>query len=356
MSAALHASRYTASEEFVSSKRTSPTLHQATDGTASVRSTDTTTTSRGSNKKHTSGSERKYKDNSSLSSDQKTSSSLVDRVQENRKPQKGIQDSVPSSLEAAGREMLACEDVKMASSISRARKPPGFENVVRWPEVPSLTQETTHPLQKVTPVTPVSTPAAPDNRSSLKVSRQAVPPSAQDDWPSLNAQGAPEEAKSRNTLAPPGFQQPSAKASMTSKVQASVESRVYEEFRTLCGNYASGKMLAHEYHARCWSLLGEHTWNSLGPELARTLPDESKQRELLAMFPRSESAGGGGNRSMSKGYPRASRAQKNGVWASRVDRNLCDEKEFPSLQDAVDLPDYPQQAAGWSSRVMGTAT
>ena len=344
LTAAVHASRYTASEESASARRKSPTLLQATDGAASV---STTTNSRGSNKKQTSGMERKYKDTLSLSADQKTSNSLVSRVEESCKPQNGVQDSVPLAVGAVSWEVLDCEDVKMTLSTSTARKPPGFENVARRPEVPSSVQE----LQKVTPISQTPTPSAPNSCTSKKVSRHAVQPPVQDDWPSLNARGAPEEARSKNTLVPPGFQQPSAKASVVSlisKLQASVESRAsYDEFRALSGLYASEQMRAREYHTRCQRLLGEHTWNSLGPELARTLPDISKQKELLAMFPTAESAGDG-NRSKSKGHPRAPRAQKNGVWASRGDRNLCDENEFPSLQDAVDLPDYPQQTPGWN--------
>ena len=339
------------------SRRLSPTLGQANDSAVLVKGTAQSTTLKGgSNKKHPSaGNERKRKDCLNVSADKKTSGLSVGRTEEDSRPQVCAFEVAPSSVVVAAGDVLDNEGIKTASNTTKARKPPGFEHLLPAEEVmPSVT----HAVTLVDPPVLAVAPAVQDNWPSMTKLHSTAKHPMREDWPSLKVSEPSTQAKSRNTSAPPGYHQPTAKAtlmSVISRVKASVESRdAFEEFRTLSGQYSSGLIAADQYHSKCLGLFGEHTWSSLGPELATTLPDEAKQKELLAMFQKADR--GVNHRSKPRAPPGMSRVQKSGVWTSRMDRNLCDEQEFPSLRDAVDLPDYPQPTPGWNSRVLGTAT
>ena len=360
LSAAIHASRHTANEEPMSSKRLSPTLREGNEG-AKVK--DQGTTSKTSGRKHASGNERRRKDPPQkdpphvVAADKKMSHSSGGKPEEGSTPQRS-HEGVPSARVATGEVGGDEDDTKSTSNTSKMRKPPGFEHVACTQEgMPSLQEVVLGAPQDSDRTTQAAATAIPDN---WKTSHQSVTP-VQGEWPSLATSGPSTEAKSRNTSAPPGFVQLSAKSTLTSvisRVQASFENRDdYEKFKTLSRLYASGQMEAQEYHTKSLGLLGRSAWNTLGPELAGTLPNESKQKELLMIFQRTGAAGSGASH---KPKPRAppgmSQVQRGGVWTSGMGRNLRDKEEFPTLRAAADLPDYPQPAPGWNSRVLGTAT
>lgn len=336
LSAAMQASRYDSyREDSGGARKSSFNAFRATDNNVP----DTSAPSRASSKRQTTDEckSRKGKDTAVNS----TGGLLVRRNEECSKLEKDTKDNATSSAEIANGEVVDNLDVKTASTAAKVRKPPGFEHVACTQEPSSsVPQGSMCALQKTNP--PVG--------SSSWQKMTAV----QDDWPSLKVP----ETKTKSNTAPPGFQQPNVKASsVISKVQESVRNRdAYDEFRILSGLYARGEIGAFDYHKRCSKLFDGYVWNSLGPELARTLPDESKQKELLAIFQRVESATSDkDNKSRPKHAPHMPQVSNSGVWASRVDRNFCDE-EFPSLQAAVDIPSYPAPAPGWNSRVLGTAT
>lgn len=126
----------------------------------------------------------------------------------------------------------------------------------------------------------------------------------------------------------------------------------FSEFKTLSGWYKNNEISVQEYAAQCYALFGE-AWQEIGPQLARVLPVQSKQRELLALFRATRASDNipMGRRIKSK-KSKARMAQPPGLekpWvsgrpSSKVGLHplMLSEDEYPTLSVAAKQPDPPK--------------
>ena len=131
----------------------------------------------------------------------------------------------------------------------------------------------------------------------------------------------------------------------------------FSQFKALSGWYKNNEISVQEYAAQCYPLFGE-AWQEIGPQLARVLPVQSKQRELLALFRTTRASDDipMGRRIKSK-KSKARMAQPPGLekpWTSGRPLGLhslmLSEDEYPTLSAAAKQPDPPKLHEQWNMK------
>ena len=126
----------------------------------------------------------------------------------------------------------------------------------------------------------------------------------------------------------------------------------FSEFKTLSGWYKNNEISVQEYAAQCYPLFGE-AWQEIGPQLARVLPVQSKQRELMALFRATRASDNipVGRRAKSKKSkarmappPGLEKPWVSGRPSSKVGLHsfMLSEDEYPTLSAAAKQPDPPK--------------
>lgn len=132
-------------------------------------------------------------------------------------------------------------------------------------------------------------------------------------------------------------------------------------FKTLSGWYRNSEISVEEYAAQCHQLFGDQAWQEIGPQLARVLPVQSKQRELLSLFSASRAndipVGRKGKSKKSKSRvaepPGLQRPWMSGRPPANIGLHslLLSEEEYPTLNAAAKQPDPPKELQHWNMKV-----
>ena len=133
-------------------------------------------------------------------------------------------------------------------------------------------------------------------------------------------------------------------------------------FKTLSGWYRNSEISVQEYAAQCHQLFGDQGWQEIGPQLARVLPVQSKQRELLSLFSASRANDIPVGRKGKSKKSKSRMAQPPGLqrpWmAGRppasvgLHSSLLSEDEYPTLNAAAKQPDPPEELQPWNMKVL----
>jgi hypothetical protein len=176
----------------------------------------------------------------------------------------------------------------------------------------------------------------------------------------------------------------SAKSSGGSKVFEDIRKALdydkekFKDFQGLSGWYRGGEISLTSYNAQCQKLFGLQ-WTSVGPLVAKAMPQGDKKEELLALFATSGSTGKVNKKTKKSGKTKKVVSVPN-AWIGvggvgdimvgpshlddqrrrvdrkrgdqrRMPRHLVSEEEYPSLSVASKLPQPPRSQSAWNVQV-----
>lgn len=148
---------------------------------------------------------------------------------------------------------------------------------------------------------------------------------------------------------------PPSDSTIIDRARELLNEQKFAEFKRLSVSYAKVEIPVKIYYRRCASLFGD-AWADIVPELAKTMPDNSRRDELIAFSHRMQepqapaysriATGGGSGRRFKPNKGSSS-------WQTHSSRDTVQlsEEEYPSLSTSARQPNPTITPSGWNVKV-----